>query len=124
MRARLLWAALICWAAAILWLSSMTPQELPDAAFLAWDKVNHLLAFALGGWLAASALRASRPGSGVVGIVAGAVVLIAAFGVVDETLQTLTPGRVGGDVGDWLADVTGAIAGALLALPALRRLPR
>jgi hypothetical protein len=58
---RLFWFALLCWAGAILWLSSLTPQELPDAAFIAWDKVNHFLAYAVGGWLAAGTLRLSRP---------------------------------------------------------------
>ncbi len=59
--ALILYAALLCWAIAILWLSSLTPRELPDSAFLLWDKLNHVLAFAVGGWLAATALRVSRP---------------------------------------------------------------
>ena len=124
MRPRLLWAALICWALLILWLSSLTPRELPEAAFMFWDKVNHFLAFTLGGWLAASALRASRPRSGVVGALVGAVVLIGAFGALDEMLQTLTPGRSGADLSDWIADVLGAAAGALLTLTARARTPR
>jgi VanZ family protein len=95
-KARLLWGALILWACVILFVSSLTPQELPEAAFLFWDKVNHFVAYAAGGWLAASALRASGP-------------------------QTLTPGRSGGDVDDWVADVLGASAGALLTLPTLPR---
>ena len=53
--AGLFWFALACWAATMLWLSSLTAQELPDAAFLAWDKINHFLAYAVGGWLAAGA---------------------------------------------------------------------
>lgn len=122
--ARLLWVALFCWACIILFLSSLTPQELPEAAFLFWDKVNHFVAFAAGGWLAASALRVSRPQTRATTVLILAVALIAAFGVLDETLQTLTPGRSGGDVDDWLADVLGASAGALLTLPTLPRLLR
>jgi VanZ family protein len=122
--AGLLWAALICWAALILWLSSLPPRELPEAAFMLWDKTNHFLAYLLGGWLAASALRVSRPGTHVVGNLLGAVMLIAGFGVVDEMLQELTPGRHGGDLGDWSADVLGAVAGALLTLPTSPRLRR
>ena len=118
----LLWAALVCWACVILWLSSLGPQELPESAFLFWDKVNHFVAYAVGGWLAASALRTSRPRTPAVRIVVLAVILIAAFGVLDEALQTLTPGRTGGDVDDWMADVLGATAGALLTVPTLPRL--
>jgi VanZ family protein len=125
--ATLLWAALICWACAILWLSSLTPQELPDSAFLFWDKVDHFAAFALGGWLAANALRVSRPQTSVAGAIVLAVVIVAVFGALDEFLQTFTPGRTGDDIYDWTADVLGALTGALLSLLAhdrLRRLSR
>lgn len=120
----LLWAALAGWACVILWLSSLTPQELPDSAFLFWDKVNHFTAYAIGGWLAASALRVSRPQGNVAAGLLVAVLVIGAFGVLDETVQTMIPGRSGGDVDDWLADVLGATAGALLTLPTLPRLLR
>lgn len=113
---RLLWAALICWACVILWLSSLGPQELPEAAFLFWDKVNHFVAYAVGGWLAASALRVSHPQTKRTTVLMTAILLVAVFGVLDEALQTLTPGRTGGDVDDWTADVLGATAGALLSL--------
>ena len=117
----LLWAALVCWACGILWLSSLRPDELPEAAFLFWDKVNHFAAFAVGGWLAARALRTSLPRVPVVRIVVFAVTLIAAFGLLDEAVQTFAPGRTGADISDWTADVLGASAGTLLSL---RRTPR
>lgn len=118
--AGVLWAALLLWACAILWLSSLTPDELPDAALVLWDKLNHVAAFALGGWLAARALHTSAPTLGNTRVVALAVLLIAAFGVLDETVQAFTPGRTGSDVDDWIADVLGAFAGALLSLSAHR----
>jgi hypothetical protein len=121
---RLFWFTLLCWAGGILWLSSLTPQELPHAAFIAWDKINHFLAYAVGGWLAAGALRLSRPLAPMAGQIILAVVIVAAFGVVDEALQTLTPGRTGGDIGDWVADVFGAGAGAVASIPTQRRLHR
>ena len=120
----LLWLALACWAGNILWLSSLTPQELPDAAFVFWDKVNHFAAFVVGGWLAAAALRVSRPGAPLKNLLLLAVLLITAFGALDEAVQTLTPGRSGGDLYDWVADLLGAIAGALLTVPTLPRLLR
>ena len=113
---RLLWAALICWAAAILYLSSLRPDELPDEAFLFWDKVNHFVAYALGGWLAAGALRLSRPSAPAVGVIVAAVLLISGFGAADELWQEYTPGRSGGDGYDWIADTLGAVAGAALSL--------
>lgn len=122
--ASVLWGALFCWVCAILWLSSLSPDELPDAAFAFWDKLNHFAAFALGGWLAAAALTLSRPQAGPAANVILAVILIAVFGAVDEALQTLTPGRTGGDLDDWAADALGATAGALLTLPTLSRLHR
>lgn len=117
---RSFWLALFCWAATILWLSWLPPQELPDAAFLAWDKINHILAYALGGWLAASALRLSRPSASAVSRIIGAVILIAVFGVLDEAFQTSTPGRTGGSLSDWVADVFGAVVGALASVPTHR----
>lgn len=118
--ARVWWAALLLWACAILWLSSLTPDELPRAAFVLWDKVNHVAAFALGGWLAARALHTSTPTLRNTRVVALAVLLIAAFGVLDEAVQAFTPGRTGADLYDWIADVLGAITGALLSLSAHR----
>ena len=119
-----LWLALACWAGGIFWLSSMTPKELPEAAFLFSDKFNHFVAFAVGGWLAASALRVSQPQSPMAGRIVVAIILVAAFGAFDESLQKLTPGRTGGDLYDWIADFLGAVAGALLTLPTHGRLER
>ena len=112
----LLWVALLCWAAGVLWLSSLSPPELPGAAFLLSDKINHFLAYAVGGWLAANALTVTRPNATVSARLAVAVLIVTAVGVLDETLQRFTPGRAGGDVGDVIADLLGAIAGALLGL--------
>jgi VanZ family protein len=111
--AALLWLGLTAWAAGILWISSMTRQELPESAFLFSDKFNHFVAFAAGGWLAASALRATSPRFAITNCLLLAVTLLAIFGAIDETLQKFTPGRTGGSIGDWGADVLGAAAGAL-----------
>jgi VanZ family protein len=122
--AAFLWLCLMAWAAGIFWVSSMTRQELPEAAFLFSDKFNHFVAFAAGGWLAASALRVTSPRSSIANCLLLAIVLIAVFGAFDEALQTFTPGRTGGDLYDWIADFLGAIAGALLSLKTHARLER
>ena len=121
---KILWSALLVWAASILWLSSLTREKLPDAAFFFSDKFNHFAAFAVGGWLAASALRLSGERFPVVRPIVLAVILVAAFGAFDEALQTFTPGRVGGDLYDWIADFLGAVAGASLTLFTHARLER
>lgn len=119
-----LWCALAIWAAVVSGLSTLGPRDLPEAAFLFSDKFNHFAAFAVGGWLAASALRAGAPAARPGGRTVVAVLLVAAFGALDEALQTFTPGRAGGDFYDWIADFLGAIAGALSALLTHARLER
>jgi VanZ family protein len=81
------------------------------------------VAFAVGGWLAARALRVSRPALPPAVVVIAAIALIAAFGAFDEAVQTWTPGRTGGDLRDWIADLLGATGGALLSWY-LPRLPK
>ncbi|MGD9620320.1 MAG: VanZ family protein [Mycolicibacterium sp.] len=122
--AGLLWSALLCWAGAVLWMSFLMPQQLPDAAFLIGDKFSHFIVYLLGGWLAASALRVSRPVAPVARQVVLAVIIVAVFGAIDESVQTFTPGRMGGDICDWIADVLGAVVGAVLCLATHRHLER
>ena len=124
--AGLLWSALLGWGAGILSVSSVNGEFLPSALFSLTfaDKFIHFIAFALGGWVAAAALRFSFPSLPVARAILTAIVLVAAFGVVDETWQTSTPGRMGGDQYDWIADFLGGIAGALLTLRTHARLER
>ena len=124
--AGLLWSVLLGWGAGILSVSSVNGEFLPSALFSITfaDKFIHFIAFALGGWVAAAALRFSFPSLPVARAILTAIVLVAAFGVVDETWQTSTPGRMGGDQYDWIADFLGAIAGALLTLRTHARLER
>ena len=119
-----LWLALFVWAGTVLSFSSLTPDKLPSAAFVTWDKLNHFIAFAVGGWLAASALRTSRPSARPAGLLVLAVLLLSAFGAFDETIQLVTPGRTGADLHDWIADFLGAAAGALSTLFTHARLER
>ena len=111
-----LWAALFVWAGAILWLSSLGAEELPPAAFVAWDKLNHFVAFAAGGWLAASAVRVSIPSRRIGALLLTAALVVACFGAFDEMFQLLSPGRSGADLYDWIADLLGASFGAFFSL--------
>ena len=124
--AGLLWSVLLGWGAGILSVSSVNGEFLPSGLFSLTfaDKLIHFIAFALGGWVAAAALRFSFPSLPVARAILTAIVLVAAFGVIDETWQTSTPGRMGGDLYDWIADFLGAIAGALFTLRTHARLER
>ena len=95
--AGLLWCALLGWGAGILSVSSVNGEFLPSALFSLTfaDKFIHFIAFAFGGWLAAAALRLSFPSLPVARVILTAIVLVAAFGVIDETWQTSTPAAWG-----------------------------
>lgn len=45
-------------------------------------------------------------------------------GIIDEYHQTFTPGRTGNDLGDWIADILGSIAGASYCYYMWKRLTR
>jgi VanZ family protein len=111
----ILWILVILWGWVIFFASSIPSDELCGSKLLAWDKLNHFMAFAVGGWLATCALRSGQPDSPKYLQLAVAVLLIATYGALDELHQLYTPGRSGADVYDWIADFLGGGAGALLA---------
>lgn len=112
---------LLAWAAILYLLSSRS--TLPSGPEIPYkDKVLHFLYFSGGGFLIALILRQGRstlPGAGWRWWLAGTFFGMLA-GALDEYHQTFTPGRSGNDLGDWIADVTGAGTGALLAWGFLR----
>ena len=114
----LLWAATLGWAAAIWVLSSQPSDDLASPFFDIphGDKLVHMVAFAVGGLLLASSLRLTTAWEWRWVLVLS-VAAVAAFGVLDEWHQLYTPGRSGGDVFDWLADLAGAMVGGFSARP-------
>lgn len=110
----MLWALVAAWAAGITYLSSLTPERLPEMRWEHADKLSHFAAFAVGGFLTTYAVRWSFPmGWGLSALLA--VTFVALFGVLDEVHQIFVPGRSGADVGDWIADFLGALAGSQCA---------
>jgi len=74
--------------------------------------VAHFAYFLGGGFLLAWSLRtyfAWRHGV----VVLVALVAMATVGAGDELHQLFTPGRSGADLGDWMADLLGSLAGVL-----------
>jgi VanZ family protein len=99
-----------------LWLfssTSRTAEFTPDIRN--FDKVAHFGFFFGGSGLLCAYLfrrREGRPDWKI--LILTAVVIIGLVGVLDEYHQSFTPGRQGNDPFDWLADFSGALAGALV----------
>jgi VanZ family protein len=108
-----LWfAALGIWFG-VLWMLSSTPSPGPRIEINHLDKVLHFGYFLGGGFLFAGWRFRLADGRLPWGrIIVLTAVTLAVVGGIDEWHQTHTPGRNGGDPGDWLADVLGATTGA------------
>ena len=106
------WFAVAAWALGIVALSSLSGPDIGKInVFDVWDKAAHFAAFAVGAVLLALALRWNTAWSWP-RIVCVSIAAISLFGGTDEWHQLYTPKRSGADVGDWIADTLGAIAGA------------
>lgn len=109
------WLSVAVWGVVLFTLSSQsTLPPGPEIPFQ--DKIIHFLYFSGGGFCFVLAYLHGRGAPLKLGLwaLAGAV-FGGCIGALDEFHQTFTPGRSGNDVGDWLADFTGAATGALVA---------
>lgn len=118
------WRVLVfLWFGVLFWLSSQTHLPSP-ASFEGVDKLEHAIFFSAGGMCFLLSLRlAGRARATSIAILAS-VLFCGAIGGFDEWHQTYTPGRSGGDVWDWTADLCGGLIGALLALQVQKWLVR
>ena len=96
------WLLTVLYSAGIWWFSSRTGSQVGIPA--PWDKLVHLLEFAVLGFLAARATGSAR----------GGFTIAAIWGAVDEVHQAFVPLRSPG-LDDWLADVIGGFLGAMLS---------
>jgi len=108
----------------VLWLLSSRTGDaggLPPIPGL--DKVAHFgYFFGGGGLLSAFLFRLSPERPRWLLMLATVFVTFALIGCLDEYHQSHVPGRTGNDPGDWLADVSGAVTGALVFRRMHRRL--
>jgi VanZ family protein len=113
--------AALSWAGLIFYLSSQPSIETP-ALFPGQDKLFHLTAFGILGFLAMGTRQASRQGypKRQVWQVVLAVML---YGILDEVHQYFVPGRHA-DVYDVLADASGGLLGAWAMYYLVRALTR
>jgi VanZ family protein len=107
LRSFMLFAPPLALATLIFWLSAQ--EQLPSTP--GGDKLAHAVTY---GTLAALALRALYFGIGYSTrtVVVLAPLLAALYGVSDELHQSFVPGR-DASIGDVIADVTGAVLGAI-----------
>ncbi len=119
-----LWRFLVVlWFGTLYWLSSQTHLPSP-ASFEGVDKLEHATFFAIGGMCFLLSLRLAGLAKATAIAILASVLFCGAIGGFDEWHQTYTPGRSGGDVWDWTADLCGGFIGALLAFVAERWLRR
>ncbi len=91
-------------------LSSVPGKNYPDIKLLSYDKVIHLVEYAIFGFLVYQAAYSLEPGRR---FLLGLVVLLAGmFGALDELYQLLIPAR-DSSFGDWVADMVGVVIGAV-----------
>ncbi|GAA5122377.1 VanZ family protein [Luteolibacter yonseiensis] len=108
-------AAFLLWFVVLWVLSSLTLSTTYQPPVNNFDKFEHFGYFFGGGGLFSAWLFRRNPGNpDWTKIILTTVGVIALVGVIDEFHQTFTPGRSGNDPFDWLADVSGAAAGALV----------
>lgn len=114
------WYVVIAMAAIIFGLSSLPNLAEPRQAGFPFDKVAHFGEYAVLGFALAGALRRDAPRRWpAAALVAASVAAAALYGASDEFHQRFVAGR---DVSflDWLADVSGATAGALASAALVR----
>lgn len=110
------WVASVLWMAAIFGFSSLPGSAVPGGL----GSYAHFGVYAvLGALLFVAFSHETAHGRAV----AYAVLTASLYGVTDEIHQAFVPERVP-DVADWGMDTLGALAGALVALGALRILAR
>lgn len=116
---RLLWLLpALAYAGVIFWLSSL-PNPLPALTSRFSDKLLHAVEYAGLSGLLAVGVAHLRP-SWVIRAALLAALLAAGYGLSDEFHQSFVPNR-DASLLDWAADASGALVGAMLAVPFLRR---
>jgi VanZ family protein len=112
-RALLPWIAVIGWAAVLFGLSSIPGSDLPTTSIPSADKWVHICLYGVFGLLCFRAVSGSFALTVRKALVTS-VLMVLLYGISDEVHQVWVPRR-SPDPMDVAADVTGGIAGALLA---------
>lgn len=111
-------SAFVCWTLTLWLLSERPTPEISSLDLPGFDKILHFTYFLLGALLFSIALHlrgsSAWPRNFLI-----VVITLATIGALDEWHQSWIPSRSGNDLGDWGADLLGALTGALIckALP-------
>ena len=114
LRTSSVWFAAFAFWACLLWILSDRP--LPGANNIdlpGFDKILHFLYFLIGAALLSVALYLRGLSSWCRNL-SVVLITVAVIGALDEWHQSWIPGRSGNDLGDWIADLLGGVAGALI----------
>jgi len=106
------WVMFGLWCVGVTVLSAIPGGSVDIMTFSYADKVAHFGLFFVGAFLLAAAMRRSFRWAPWVAVPVVALIM-AALGAADEWHQLHTPGRSGGDMGDWIANSLGGISGAV-----------
>lgn len=101
------------WLAILYHVSNSVPTEMPQMVVPQQDKILHFVFFLGGGVVLAASLRLVAKLEGIRLLLTIAVVM-GLLGALDEYNQQFIPGRSGLSLEDWIADMSGAIAGVAL----------
>jgi VanZ family protein len=101
------------WLAILYHVSNSVPTEMPQMVVPQQDKILHFVFFLGGGVVLAASLRLVAKLEGIRLLLTVAVVM-GLLGALDEYNQQFIPGRSGLSFEDWIADMSGAIAGVAL----------
>ena len=101
------------WLAILYHVSNSVPTEMPQMLVPQQDKILHFVFFLGGGVVLAASLRLIAKLEGIRLLLTVAVVM-GLLGALDEYNQQFIPGRSGLSFEDWIADMSGAIAGVAL----------
>ncbi len=103
------WSLVIAYSL-LIWYQSSRPSVLPPEAGDGTDKLAHVAGYMLHSYLLARALECEAAG----GLPAVAFVGSGMWGAIDEIHQAFVPFR-SCQLGDWLADLLGALLGVVAA---------
>lgn len=107
------WTTFALWLAILFLVSGLPGNDAPQHLFPHQDKAMHFFFYLGGAGVFAAAVSSTwnmpRRTTTIL-----TVLLLALLGAADEYRQQFTPLRSGMDPFDWLADVAGALAGALI----------
>jgi VanZ family protein len=98
------------WLAILYQISNSVPSEMPEMLVPQQDKILHFVFFLGGGTVLAASLRLLAKLRGIHLLLALALAM-GLLGALDEYNQQFIPGRSGLSLEDWVADMSGAVAG-------------